>query len=392
MTTLAIATDLHYLAPDLRDRGEAFELLMQFSDGRRTEYSDEIFHAFLREMLLLRPDVLLITGDLTFNGERLSHERLSAGLSLLRTAGIPVVVLPGNHDLDNRMAGSYIGGEAEPVESVTREEFSAYYPLGTGASAHLIAADPFSLGCVYALQEDLWLMCVDINGNEAPCSLTDEMIFRIRSVLERARERNVRVIGASHQNLMAHNSLLSAGFVMDGGEKLFALYQEYGVRLHLSGHMHVQHWREVSGVTEIVTSALTLPPCQYGVLTIDGNLASYQTRPVDVETWAEKSGNNDPHLLHFANYASGMYLSSEKRKLRMEFADSGLCESGIEELVSGMARVNQAFFAGRLYSLRESSHIRARWQELAPGSFWNPYMDSIFEEKCKDENKVTIRL
>ncbi len=390
MTTLVIATDLHYLAPELRDRGEAFELLMQFSDGRRTEYSDEIFQAFLNEMLRLRPDALLVTGDLTFNGERLSHERLSAGFLLLRKAGIPVIVLPGNHDLDNRMAGSYIGGEATPVESVTRDEFLHYY--SGGAPARPVAEDSFSGGFVYALEEDLWLLCVDVNGNEAPCRLTDAMLSRIRSVLDKAHRRNVRVIGASHQNLMPHNSLLSEGFVMDRGEKLLALYQEYGVRLHMSGHMHVQHWREDSGVTEIVTSALTIPPCQYGILTIDGNRAFYRTQPVDVETWAEKSGNADPNLKNFVKYASAACLDAEKKKLRMEFAGSGLLESDIEELVSGMARVNQTFFAGRLYSMEESGHIRARWRELASGSFWNLYMDSIFGDRCKNENKVDIQI
>ena len=93
------ATDLHYLAPSLTDHGPLFWQVMEAGDGKVTEYCDEITSAFLEQAAALRPDALILTGDLTFNGEEASHLALAEKLAGAEAAGVPVFVLPGNHDL-----------------------------------------------------------------------------------------------------------------------------------------------------------------------------------------------------------------------------------------------------------------------------------------------------
>ena len=70
-----------------------------------------------------------------------------------------------------------------------------------------------------------------------------------------------------------------------------------------SGHLHVQRIRKhksepgvpegTYGIQEIVTDALSIPPCQYGeVLWEEDGSISYATRAVDVSAWARKNGKH----------------------------------------------------------------------------------------------------
>jgi chromosome segregation ATPase len=77
------ATDLHYLAPELTDHGEYFWRVMENADGKVSEYCEEITEAFLEEVVAERPEALILTGDLSFNGARASHEALAKKLAAL---------------------------------------------------------------------------------------------------------------------------------------------------------------------------------------------------------------------------------------------------------------------------------------------------------------------
>lgn len=69
----------------------------------------------------------LLTGDLTFNGARKSHEDLAGKLAKIESAGIPVLVISGNHDLDNRYAASFSGDGYELVPGVSPAGFEGLY-------------------------------------------------------------------------------------------------------------------------------------------------------------------------------------------------------------------------------------------------------------------------
>ena len=107
---LITATDLHYLSPALTDHGAYFEDMIRHSDGKVMDRIEELTDAFLDQVLDAAPDALVLTGDLTFNGARQSHEALARKLEALTGAGIPVLVIPGNHDLENRDAARFHGG------------------------------------------------------------------------------------------------------------------------------------------------------------------------------------------------------------------------------------------------------------------------------------------
>ncbi len=75
-TSLLIATDLHYLAEELSGRGVYFDRLVENADGKMTAYSEELLEAFAQQVIGQQPDALILSGDLSFNGEAQSHRRL----------------------------------------------------------------------------------------------------------------------------------------------------------------------------------------------------------------------------------------------------------------------------------------------------------------------------
>ena len=101
---IVVMTDIHYLAESLTDEGDMFQSMVEHGDGKLTNYVWEITDADFEEIQLLNPDVLIISGDLSLQGEKKSHEELAGKLDALERAGITVVVIPGNHDINNPSA------------------------------------------------------------------------------------------------------------------------------------------------------------------------------------------------------------------------------------------------------------------------------------------------
>ena len=66
---------------------------------------------FWRKRTEKQPDALILSGDLTQNGEKVNHEELAKKLRLLESQGVPVVVIPGNHDINHPSAASFEGTE-----------------------------------------------------------------------------------------------------------------------------------------------------------------------------------------------------------------------------------------------------------------------------------------
>ncbi len=63
-----IATDIHYLARSLTDGGSRFQYMVEHGDGKIVTYIDQITDAFLEEVFIQKPDILILSGDLTLDG------------------------------------------------------------------------------------------------------------------------------------------------------------------------------------------------------------------------------------------------------------------------------------------------------------------------------------
>ncbi len=116
---IAVVSDIHYLdlslMPDDPENNPDFQKKMSM-DRKLIELSDPIFEKVISELIAEKPDILLITGDLSFEGEKLSHETVSVSLQELENKGIKVYVIPGNNDIDNPEAKDYSGDVTTPTD------------------------------------------------------------------------------------------------------------------------------------------------------------------------------------------------------------------------------------------------------------------------------------
>lgn len=381
-TTIWIAADPHYLSPELTDQGLYFQRMLENADGRVTMYIDELMDSLVEEAIAQKPDALILPGDVTFNGERQSHIDLAAKLQRVSDAGIPVLILPGNHDLENAKAASFYGDERQRVNSVTAAEFEEIY--GGLYQGTVLERDPASLSYTAELA-NLRVLLVDANTVDSPGALTEATLTWIERQLEDAKQCGARVIAVSHQNLLVHNSLFAYGCVMVGAGVLMELYGEYGVLCNLSGHMHVQHIAlSEGGCPDIAGSALTVSPNQYGVLTLGESGVNYRTQAVDVSNWAAEQGIANGDLQDFEQFSHDFFQQMLTRQAYKSLGDL----EDTSRLALFYAQVNTAYFAGRMHTMDWDDGLYDQWQEHV--SFTRHYLKSIAEDGFQDHTTFSF--
>lgn len=340
--TIAVATDLHYLSPTLTDGGEYFQSFVKNSDGKMVHYTEEIVDAFCAEMIEKKPDFLILSGDLTFNGEEESHKALIEKLSLLKNAGINVLVIPGNHDVDSKNAVSFKGDGVEAAKALSSEEFmTGYESFGPSLA---VSRDNETFSYSIKAAEDLYIVLLDANCF-GQGYLKDSTLQWLEGELERIQSEGARAITVSHQNLYAHNSLLSFGYQLYNAKDLTELLEKYGVKCHLSGHIHMQSIKH-DDITEIATSSLAVTPIQYGWAEYENGTLTYSTVQTDVSGWAAKNGSTDEELLNFAEYAEEFFRETGRNQIMSAFEESTLSEEEKELLADTFNDLNVAYFSG----------------------------------------------
>ena len=100
-----VIADPHVIPASLLQPGTAADEMLS-SVRKMLDLSESAFTALIDTALAYTPDLVLIPGDLTKDGEKASHEWMAEQLARLTSAGIPVLVIPGNHDISNPSAYS----------------------------------------------------------------------------------------------------------------------------------------------------------------------------------------------------------------------------------------------------------------------------------------------
>lgn len=279
------ATDLHYLAPEINDKGQAVRDMTARGDGKMTVWSHELVEAFLWQVEREKPDLLLLTGDLTLNSELKSHQRLANRLQELKAKGTAVALMPGNHDLNNPFAVEYQKDKAYVAENTSPKEFKDLYGPLSYDQARL--KDPTSFSYVMDLTQDLSLLIIDTNQPDDAGQVSATTKAWLQKTLDLLNEENRTILSASHQNILIHNQAFTDGFMIKNHEILRPMLEKAGVRLNLSGHIHIQDLAESSGgLFEAATSSLAVSPHRYAQLTIKDQTLDYASAETPVTEWA----------------------------------------------------------------------------------------------------------
>lgn len=376
---IMVATDLHFLSKSINDGGEAFANVIAKGDGKGMTYIEEIVDTFCEEVKKRRPDAVLLLGDLTFNGEKVSHLELSQKLNSIVEEGISIYLIPGNHDIDYERSFGFRGNEIYKVDSVGAEEFREIY--ANCGYKNYEYFDEHSGSYISKLRDDLYLIMLDTNSYQSNY-VSKESLLWLDKVLFELSKSGAEILAVSHQNFLEQNYMFTEGFMIKNADEIEELYAKYNVKLNLSGHMHIQHI-EKNLITEIVTSSLAVSPNHFANIIYDGKSFKYFTECLKVES-----------VIDFEDYSRHEFKGVGSRQLKKlfnthTFENEEECD--IEKMGEAFLTMNECYFAGEVFDSTGFEEGIKLWEDQHE-SFTSLYIKSILDSVFKDQNKFKLDL
>ena len=256
---IMVIADPHVLPQSVIEQETDFDEYMK-NQRKMLDLSEPIWHALLDTALKYKPDLVLIPGDLTRDGETAAHDTVSAGILRLQAAGIRTLVIPGNHDLPG-------------------DNWETLYP-GTFEDA-VKDADSYS----FAVEPISGLTVIGIDGSDGNASvgkLSDATQAWIRKQADAAVGKGNMVIAMTHWQILEHfdqQGTLESACRFTNADELRDDLMHHGAHLVLTGHFHVNGittFRDTTGLTndslvEITTGSPITYPCPYRWLTLSAD-------------------------------------------------------------------------------------------------------------------------
>lgn len=261
---IAALSDTHYLSPNLiKDTADFTEHLN--SDRKMFAESDAFLTALLDTIKQDDPDVLLISGDLTKDGEKEGHQALAEKLEKFREEEMPnlhIYITPGNHDLNNANGMNFntADGVAVPAGRTTQQDYKDIYANLTYNDKTVIATftpaeSKQGGGLSYAARPKDGFTVISIDSARYSADNTDSGIEEHETsgaisadlenwVLEQitaAKKRGDTVIGLQHHGYIPHFSMepdLLPMYLVNDYERLSTAFADAGMQYVFTGHMH----------------------------------------------------------------------------------------------------------------------------------------------------------
>jgi 3',5'-cyclic AMP phosphodiesterase CpdA len=399
---IAVVSDIHYMNPSLLPDDVANNSYFQdylAKDPKLIELSDPIFRKVIADLINEKPDILLIPGDLTKDGELVNHETMRRMLQRLSHAGIKVLVVPGNHDINNPEALSFKTETPSPVATVTPEKFASLY--GAFGYDDALYRDNNSLSYISQPSDNLWILAIDackydqnIGTSDVSGAIKPATMEWIQDKLEKARKKNITVMAMMHHGIMEHyygQNTLDPGYVIENPEENAMALMNESVRFIFTGHYHANDITEFASeakkLFDVETGSLVTPLSPYRIMTLDNNFINIRTKRVLSVNCTLPGG------LDFLTY-SNLFLSGHLDGYFNSVLQNiyGI-DAEIAEIVAPFLRnASMAHFAG---DEKISPEERYKIDLLAAGgapSFLIDALNSFWTDLTPEDNNIQLRL
>lgn len=343
--TFMIASDIHYLDPSLTDETVSPLNKIDISgDGQMTYYSSIIFDAFLEKVKEKKPDALILTGDNTSNGSKVSHDALINKLTSIQKEGIPVYVLAGNHDVGFYPAYEYKNLQANRIATYNQNEFKELYSRFGYKQAEY--KDSNSNTYIKEIGKNIYGIMLDSNAGSI-YTVSDATLKWLDETLNELNKKDATIVSFSHQNLLTQIESMDSGYKIIDSEKVLSVYKKHDVKANFAGHMHIEHYVKDDGFLEVLTSALSVNPCQFGILALKEGDWKYNTEKLDISSYARSEGYTDKNLLNFESFSEEFFDKTNSLKLSsFLYDDESLNDETRDRYVSTIALLNRHIFSG----------------------------------------------
>ena len=259
---IAVMSDDHYLSPSMIRDTEDYQTALN-SDRKMFAESDAILRTLLDAVRQDKPDVLLLSGDLTKDGEQECHKALAKQLQQLQkeVPGMKIYVINGNHDIRNSDALNFNtpDGKAVPATRTHPEDFKQIYdfvysdptviatytpPAGKeagGLSYVARPADGFTLVVIDTGRYSADNTSTGEDEHETSGAISADLEQWVIAQIQAAKARGDVVLGMQHHGLVAHFDLeptILPMYLVNNYDRLAQEYADAGMSVMFTGHMH----------------------------------------------------------------------------------------------------------------------------------------------------------
>ena len=341
---IAVISDLHYLSPDMIADTEDFEHAFN-SDRKLLKESSSVLREMLERVRADKPDILLVSGDLTKDGEQECHAALAKQLQQLQqdVPGLKIYVINGNHDIRNYNAKNFntADGKAVPATRTEPEDFKRIYDFVYSDPTVLATFTPAEgnkaggLSYVARPVEGLTVIAMDTcryssdntsNGDdehETSGAISADLEKWVIEQTAAAKARGDLVIGLEHHGLVPHFDVqptILPMYLVNGYERIAQEYADAGMSVVFTGHMHavdIAAMTTKAGNTfyDIETGSALTYPCPV-------RFVDLRRSTVGGETNTYMSVSTKTHIgpIHYTDPATGVaYVIDDLTEYAREF-------------------------------------------------------------------------
>ncbi|MBR5113604.1 MAG: metallophosphoesterase [Clostridia bacterium] len=298
-----LVTDTHYFKNSLGAYGEEYERFMDDEQKcfAETQAINEAVFDWLADAQ--DADIVLIAGDLSFNGEKESNIAFSQLLhDFKEKSGKRVYVVTAGHDFNEKPFCFTENGRGTPEGTKFSELYGFYKDFGY---TDAIEFNEKHLSYVAELSEDVRLLviCNDIDGQKH-ITYDDEFLGWIEAQAKKAQADGKMMIAMEHYPVLAGQPLLAIvrDARQDEADKLIETLADNGVHLIFTGHMHNQSINVVETAKgnkfyDVCTGSAIGCPAFMRLVTIqDENTVDIKSIPVPDFEWDKKGMSGEEYL------------------------------------------------------------------------------------------------
>ena len=323
--SIYVATDLHVMSPDLIiNKGSAWDNYIS-SSHKLEDYSVDLFQNMIDTILSQMPDIVMIPGDISKDGEKLSHEYVTRELSRLTDAGIKVYVVPGNHDIGNIENAQYFDGSKRyKAENITAAEFAEMYAsFGYEGSTR----DENSLS--YAAEPVDGLVIIGIDSHSR--KISKKTLDWICEQSLKAREEDKEVIAMMHHPIMEHFNgqiEMKSDAIIKDDENIRSRLMDAGIHMVFTGHFHTTdvamayNENHTDSIYDITTGSKISYPMHHRWV----NLSEDMSR-MDINTFVTDAIDGHPEVIDVAKERIEKNINAKLENKGLSFMSSVACQA-----------------------------------------------------------------
>ncbi len=244
MLKLTFITDTHHYSKTLGTSGRQY-FLRSGSDQKCLAETGDIIDAAFEQIAKSDTSAVMIIGDVTNDGEKVSHIEFREKLEKLAKSK-PVYTITSTHDwcCDENQRSFHGGLVSHNVETLKSNELrDFYFDFGPKQAISEYITHIGTTSYVIQLSDNVRLLALndDKNGNDH-AGFTEEHFCWIENQIKKAYDDNCLIIGMEHHLLTPHISPLitGGGTCVADREYVASRLADAGLKYMFVGHSHMQ--------------------------------------------------------------------------------------------------------------------------------------------------------